>query len=361
MTGRRFTRSVLTNDTSTTTTAADANTNKNDDTMKVDTDNNNHQPINNNRRTSSHRRSSQTSETTNPILDDMSDIELDLSDAATATATSNDNVRTISEEQVTANDEDDDIDMEIGKLDNDEEQWPSPQSNNATNSSNNDSSPTMAAYQQQYYGGKSADNDKMKSYRISHLQHRISSLESQVSHLSSSNTNSTTNSSTNSSTATGGARAYQPMTPPEEENLKRRISEMEYELQMRRNRTNRLRRLIMDYVTLPSIVMPLEGEGGMSGWEGGMPVLNGEGMHQLGGIGEMPMLNDLQLGIPMLNMEVEGANVVSPIVQMNVTNGGQVDGLDSLPDLPVMNLNDNIEDNASSEGQSGKKRGYAEV
>merc|ERR1712007_39092 len=105
---------------------------------------------------------------------------------------------------------------------------------------------------------------------------------------------------------------------------------------------------------LPSIVMPMEGEGGMSGWEGGMPVLNGEGMHQLGGIGEMPMLNDLQLGIPMLNMEVEGANVVSPIVQMNVNNGEQVDGgLDSLPDLPVMNLNDNIGDNdGSSEGQS---------
>ena len=81
----------------------------------------------------------------------------------------------------------------------------------------------------------------------------------------------------------------------------------------------------------------------------------------------MSMLNEHQFGdlggMPMLNMEGEGgANVVSPIVQMTVTNGEQVDGgLDSLPELPVMNLNDNIGDNGSSEGQSGKKRGYAEV
>ena len=343
MTGRRFTRSVLKTDSSTTTAAAG---NNNDASMEVeDTDNNNHH----NRRTLPRRRSSQTSENTNPILDDMSDIELDLSDAITTTTsnkTIDDNVRTVSEEQVTAND---DIDMEIGKLDDDEEQWPSPPSNNSL--SNNDTSHTMATYQQQYYGGRSADNDKLKSYRISHLQHRISTLETQVSSLSSSNSSSAANSTIN---ATKVLPAYQPMSQTEEEMLKRRISEMEYELQMRRNRTNRLRKLIMDYVTLPSIVMPLEGEGGILEGEGSM--LNGEGMQQ-----QLDVLNEHQFGLPMLNMEGEGgANVVSPIVQMNVTNGEQFDGLDSLPDLPVMNL-DNVEDNGSSEGQSGKKRGYAEV
>jgi len=324
MTGRRFTRSVLKDDTS--TTAADTNVNSNDDTMEVDKDNNNHQPANNNRRTSPRRRSSQTSETTNPILDDMSDIELDLSDTATTTVN---NVRTVSEEQVTASD-DDDIDMEIGKLD-DEQQWPSPPSNNATNpsSSNNDASPTMETYQQQYYGGgKSADNDKLKSYRISHLQHRISTLETQVSSLSS------PSSSTN-------VAPPLPMSSSEEEMLKRRISEMEYELQMRRNRTNRLRRLIMDYVQLPSIViddaMPMGGEGvGLNGqqWE----------------------IYEQQFGMNV----AEGANVVSPLVQQQqmIVNNGQVSGLDSLPELPVMNLND---DDNGDNGQSGKKRGYAEV
>ena len=142
-------------------------------------------------------------------------------------------------------------------------------------------------------------------------------------------------------------QVYQPMSPSEEEMLKRRISEMEYELQMRRNRTNRLRKLIMDYVKLPSIVMPMEGEGGIP------QMLNDQ---QFGGMEG----DDHQFGLPMLNMEGEGANVVSPIVQMNVTIG-EVSGLDSLPELPVMNLNDNIGDNVSSEGQSGKKRGYAEV
>ena len=337
MIGRRFTRSVLKDDTSTIAAAVGANNNYDDDTMEVDiNDNSDQQPASNNRRSSPRRRSSQTSSNeTNPILDDMSDIELDLSPATTSYKTNDDNVRTVSEEQITTGDEDD-IDMEIGKLD--EQQWPSPPANS---SSNNDASPTMATYQQQYYGG-SADNDKLKSYRISHLQHRISTLETQVSSLSSSTTNSNT-----SSTASATQPAYQPMSQTEEENLKRRISEMEYELQMRRNRTNRLRKLIMDYVKLPSVVV-----------DDCIPqMLNGEGMQQLG------VLNEQQLGVPMLNMEVEGANVVSPIVQMNVNNGWQVDGLDSLPELPVMNLNDNVEDSGSSEGQSGggKKRGYAEV
>lgn len=339
MIGRRFTRSVLKDDTSTTTSAAATNANNDEGTMEVETSNNHQQQINNNRRSSPRRRSSQTSSNeTNPILDVMSDIELDLFDAA-ATSNKTNNVRTVSEEQVTTGDEDD-IDMEIGKLD-DEQQWPSPPTNTTNSSSNNDTSHTMATYQQQYYGG-SADNDKLKSYRISHLQHRISSLESQVS---------SSLSSSNSSTSVAPPL---PMSSAEEERLKRRISEIEYELQMRRNRTNRLRKLIMDYVKLPSVVVddciPQMLEGGM---------LNGMG----GGEGILPMLNEQQLGVPMLNMEGGAVNVVSPTVQMNVNHGEVDGGLDSLPELPVMNLNDNdnVEDNGSSEGQYGKKRGYAEV
>ena len=98
----------------------------------------------------------------------------------------------------------------------------------------------------------------------------------------------------------------------------------------------------MDYVQLPSIVMPLEGEEGSG----------------------MPMLHEQQWGVyeQQFGMNVaEGANVISPLVQQQqmIVNNGQVSGLDSLPELPVMNLNDN--DNGDADGQSGKKRGYAEV